>query len=451
MTDQGIDLSDFADDEHADTELLAGRTASSVRQFRLVGVEGPVRGQSVTSSGPSMSIGSDEGNVFVVDDPAVSRFHCEVYLDASGAWLDDQMSRNGSTVDGVPVGRGGLRDGSTIRIGRSVVRFELGAQSHAIPCSEATEVGTLWGRSVAMRQCFALLERASQSDVTVLLEGETGTGKEGAADALHRLGRRADQPLLVVDCGSLPPGLLQSELFGHARGAFTGAETSRAGVFEAAHGGTVFLDEIGELPLELQPQLLRVLEARTVRPLGTTAQRPVDTRIIAATNRDLRHRVNEGAFRSDLYFRLAVFKVRMPALRERPDDIPLLVRRFLDATDADAPTREAMLQPDAMARLQRGAWPGNVRELRNYVERCAVMQQSLPTTSIAAAESVGVDASLRYRDAKRAVLARFEREYLTQLLERHGGNVSAAARAAGMDRVYVYKLLGRHGLRPRRR
>ncbi|HHH10827.1 MAG TPA: FHA domain-containing protein [Sorangium sp.] len=444
-----VDIRDLVSDEPNATEQLAVlRARGAVRRFRVRGMSGPVKGMLVSSTGERLSMGSHASNDMVIDDSAVSRFHCEVQLDSAGMWLVDLDSRNGTTLDGVPVGRGGLRDGSTLQLGRSVCRFELTNEQNRLPLSERTSFGPLVGQSLAMRGCFALLERASASDITVLLEGETGTGKEGAAAAIHNASARADKPLCVVDCGAMPANLLESELFGHERGAFTGATAARVGVFEQAHGGTVFLDEIGELSLALQPKLLRVLEQRQVRPLGSSRYRAVDVRIIAATHRDLRALVNENSFRSDLYFRLAVFGILLPPLRGRPDDMAMLATRLLDQLGADRDITRQLLSEASLARMQAAAWPGNVRELRNYLERCAVMQTSLPTGQLRADDDGDwqLDLSLPYRRAKRQLLDQFERRYLSALLDRHQGNVSAAARAAGMDRVYVYKLLRRHNL-----
>jgi DNA-binding NtrC family response regulator len=446
-----IDLSAFADDERGTTEQLGSFLRHEVQRFGIAVVGGPAAGRAATSTGDRFSIGSHESNDLAIDDPAVSRFHCEVVIDARGAWLVDLESKNGTMVDGVAVGRGALRDGSHIQLGRSSCRFELAAEHVPVPLSARAQLGSLVGASAAMRAVFALLERAAASQVTVLLEGETGTGKEGAAEAIHGESARRERPFLVVDCGAIPATLLERELFGHEKGAFTGADERAAGVFEAAHGGTVLLDEIGELPLELQPKLLRVLEQRQVRPLGATGHKSVDVRIIAATNRDLRALVNDGLFRSDLYFRLAVLTVRIPPLRNRPEDIPLLSQHMLGELGASREVAARLLAPDAMARMQRGAWPGNVRELRNYLERCLVLEQPLPTgESASAPEELAVDTTLSYSEAKRRVLDAFERRYLETLLGRHRGNVAQAARAAGMDRVYVYKLLQRHGLRPKR-
>jgi two-component system response regulator GlrR len=444
-----IDVSELAADEPVATELIGRAGAGAVvARFRVVCIDGPGKGKAAVATSDRLSIGSHPSNELIIDDPAVSRFHCEIAHDVGSTWLVDLDSSNGTELDGVALGRGRLRGGSLFKLGRSVCRFEIDTESVQLPVSDRAEFGELLGNSVAMRSCFALLERVANSDTTVLLEGETGTGKEVAAAAIHAESGRKAKPFLVVDCGALPANLLESELFGHEKGAFTGADARRSGVFEDADGGTVFLDEIGELPEELQPKLLRVIEQRQVRALGSSHHRKVNVRIVAATNRDLRAQVNDGGFRADLYFRLAVFKIRLPALRRRPEDIPVLAAHFLDQFGATDAMREQLLAPESLTRMQRAAWVGNVRELRNYLERCAVMQLPLPTGEQNDRPTLHTDASLPYSQAKRLLLDDFERSYLQDLLKRHGGNVSKAARAAGMDRVYVYKLMQRHGIKP---
>jgi len=450
VADDEIDISDLADAPSGGTEVLLPAPGRSpvLARFHLVVTEGPAAGQRATNRGETLSVGSHPSNDLVLDDDSVSRFHCEIEVSHKGAWLKDLASSNGTWLDGVPIREAGLREGSTLRIGRSALQYHLASEQDPLPMSERSDFGTLVGVSVLMRSMFALLERAGATQATVLIEGETGTGKEGVAESIHRASARREHPLLVVDCGAMPAALLESELFGHERGAFTGAIAQRVGVFEAANGGTVFLDEIGELPLELQPRLLRVLQQREIRRVGSNVYQSIDVRILAATNRDLRARVNDLSFRSDLYYRLAVLRVAVPPLRERPEDIPALVGRFLDELGADPEARQQLMAPDFLGRLQRAAWPGNVRELRNYVERCVVMQQAMPIHDDGSASTgMVVDPSVSYSEAKRRVLDEFERRYLEGLLSRHQGNVSRAARAAGMDRVYVYKLMHRHGLK----
>ncbi len=463
--------------------MAAAPAIHTVRGFRLAVVEGPGEGKAWQSEGDRCSIGSFANNDFVIEDATVSRYHCEIRIDADGARAIDLQSRNGTFIDGVQVVEGFLRGGSILRLGRAVIRFQFRNESNQLPLSESSSFGFMVGGSVPMRTSFAMLERAARSDATVLLEGETGTGKGRAAESIHRASARRDRPFMVVDCGSIPANLLESELFGHEKGAFTGAETRRIGVFEEADGGTIFLDEIGEMPQELQPKLLRVLENREVRRVGSNGFRPVNVRVVAATNRDLRAEVNAGRFRSDLYFRLAVVRIELPPLRRRPEDIPLLVESFL-AHPTMAGYAEKLTAPDFVAQLQRAAWPGNVRELKNYLERCVVFDEALPpvgtdgldTTSEirideldaavgsqrtrqprdteaasgGAAEKravIAIDLDMQLQDARKQAVEEFERRYLSGLLERHQGRVAQAATAAGIDRVYMYKLLRRYKLK----
>jgi DNA-binding NtrC family response regulator len=420
----------------------------AVRRFLLTVVEGPGAGTVWDSVSDACSIGSHPSNDVPLDDPTVSRFHCEIRVGPKGARVKDLDSTNGVILDGVQVADGYLRGGSLLRLGRAVVRFDFGSDSNRLPVSERTRFGSLVGVSVPMRMCFALLERAANKDVTVLLEGETGTGKSQAAQAIHQASARRDKPFLTVDCGAIPPDLLESELFGHEKGAFTGAAQRRIGAFEEANGGTVFLDEMGELPAELQPKLLRVLEAREIRRVGTNSYVPVDVRIIAATNRDLRAEVNAGRFRSDLFFRLAVLRIPLPPVRQRPEDLQFLVEQVLASLGADPERTQALRSPEFIARLEQAAWPGNVRELRNYLERCLVFEDTLELSDVAPAGSrFEVDPKLPYAEARRLALDDFERRYLRALLELHQGRVSQAATGADMDRVYLYRLLRRHGIK----
>ena len=312
------------------------------------------------------------------------------------------------------------------------------------------------GRSTAMQVVFDVLGKVAPSDATILLEGETGTGKEVSAEAIHLGSPRKDKPFLVVDCGAIPPQLLESELFGHERGAFTGAVSARQGVFEAAGGGTVFLDEIGELSIDLQPKLLRVLERREVRRVGTNNHVPVNVRLIAATNRSLRDQVAAQKFRSDLYYRLAVVEVKLPPLRERLSDLPLLVEHVVRGFGAvDAATVARVRAPEFLEALGRHTWPGNIRELRNYLERCVALRDfSPPRSSTGSMQAVSgpesaVNIGQPLREAREAWVSAFERRYLEELLRQHENRVSAAARAAGVDRIYFYRLLWKHGLRTR--
>jgi transcriptional regulator with PAS, ATPase and Fis domain len=299
-----------------------------------------------------------------------------------------------------------------------------------------------------MRALFAQLERAARSDETVLLLGESGTGKELLARALHTESPRQNGPFVVLDCTALAPTLLEAELFGHTRGAFTGAAESRAGLLEQAHGGTLFIDEVGELPLDLQPKLLRALEARQYRPVGASEWRSFDARIVAATHRDLRARVAGGAFREDLYYRFAVFEMAVPPLRDRREDIPLLVERFLAAMSP--PRTLADLPPNAVDILSSHHWPGNVRELRNTVARIVVFPEHLERAVTPGAPGRADAARLLrmpLREARDLVVEDFERSYLAARLAEHGGNVTRAAEAIGVSRQFAYRLLEKYGLR----
>jgi len=393
--------------------------------------------------GDEFSIGGHPTNQLVLRDGAVSRFHCEVRLDGTALAIRDLDSRNGTFVDGVRVKEAYLRAGCLVRLGRSALRIGAQPGPHAPELSERGAFGELVGDSTPMRAVFAVLERAAQSHATVLLEGETGTGKGAAALGLHQAGPRRGKPFQIVDCGSIPAGLVESELFGHEKGAFTGADAPRAGAFEAASGGTIFLDEVGELPLEIQPKLLRAIEERTVRRLGSTQMRPVDVRVVAASNRDLRAAVNEGSFRADLYYRLAVVRLHLPALRDRLSDLPLLVERLVDLLGGSPEQRETLTAAPFLAALRRAPWRGNVRELRNYLEQCLVLDRQLPPHDL---DGRPAPPGTPYQEARRQALDDFERGYFDDLLRRHHNNVADAAEAAGLSRVYVYRILAKHGL-----
>ena len=430
--------------------VVAGVAPVVVQRFRLRGLNGELEGRSFDSSADRLQIGSHPLNEIEVRDRTVSRFHCEVFIDRDGhAWIKDLGSRNGTRVNGVRVREAELQEGMVLRVGQLELVFTPLAERNELPVAAMTSFGTLVGSSLPLRTAFAALGKAAVSEVTLLLTGESGTGKSEAAELVHERSGRAGRPFRVVDCAAVPANLLESELFGHERGAFTGANQRRLGVFEEAEGGTVFLDEVGELPLELQPKLLRVLEAREVRRVGANRHLPVNVRIVAATNRDLRAEVNVGRFRPDLYFRLAVLTVRLPALRERPADIPLIARQLLGRLTLDEETRRALTEPAFLARLQLSPWPGNVRELRNHLERCAALQEALqPSPEDPSPQRLdALDVSIPFSEARRRLLAEFEQSYVRALLELHGGNVSRAAVTAGVDRAHLHRIMRRQKMR----
>ena len=410
-----------------------------IDRIDLVVLAGPDAGRTFQATAARCVIGTHESADLILHDATVSRFHCELVLQDGAVIVRDLGAKNRTLVDGVTVLAAPLSDGSVLTLGKTQVRFARDVGALRVTLSQREQFGGLVGRGNAMRSVFATLERAAACDATVLLTGETGTGKDAAAVAIHSESQRKNGPFVIVDLAVAPAGLLASELFGHERGAFTGANQSRAGAFERAHGGTVFLDEIGDLDLDLQPQLLRVLESRTIQRIGTTERTPIDVRVIAATHRDLRADVNAKRFRSDLYYRLAVLEVRLPPLRERAEDIPRLVEALVAELDPDEEAPFAR-DPAWIAGLVRHPWPGNVRELRNYLERAIGLGKHHEATA-------DVDVAVPLKESRARWVQLFESRYLAELLRAHDGNVTAAARAAGVDRVHFYRLLARAGLR----
>lgn len=394
-------------------------------------------------------VGSGENNELRLDDPSVSARHCEVALEPRGVTLRDLGSTNGTYLDGVRIERAFMKAGSHVRVGNTQLILVADEEDVSVPLSTRTNFGPLLGHSPKMRAAFAVLEQAAKTDSTLLINGESGTGKELAARGVHEAGLRSAQPFVVFDCGAVSATLIESALFGHARGAFTGATESRPGIFEQADKGTVVLDEIGELPLDLQPKLLRVLESRSVRRLGDTVDRHLDVRVIASTNRNLAAEARANRFRLDLYYRLSVITVTLPPLRDRLEEIPRLVselsRRIAGSSAQELPATLLRI-------LAQHDWPGNVRELRNVVERII----TLPGLSVSDALGVAQPGALattlenahelEFHAAKEAQVDAFEREYLTRRLTLARGNISEAARAAGMSRQSMHRLMNKHGL-----
>jgi len=414
------------------------------RRFSLKVVAGPDDGAQAVSAGEEATIGTEPGNDLVLTDRTVSRHHVAIRAGARGFELTDLGSTNGTILGGYRVLSALVEPGALIGLGRTTIKFDASDDQVREDLSPREQFGRAIGASAGMRRVFGVLERFAASDGTVLLEGETGTGKEVLAEAIHEESARRAGPFVIVDCGAIPPSLIESELFGHARGAFTGAVDHRVGALESARHGTLFLDEIGELPLASQPALLRALEDRTCKRVGDERRIQIDVRVVAATHRDLRHEVNRGRFRADLFYRLAVLRVRVPALRERRDDIPLLVRHFhAQLTGSD------FLPDDLVTALARQDWPGNVRELRSAVQRAVVLGDASGWTDGSqrkAAPDLG-DLERTYSDAKETAIAQWERGYVARLLERFSGNLTRASRSVGMSRNYLRKLAVRYGLR----
>ena len=436
------------------TTLLPGDVRElRVRRFALRVIDGPDKGGECLSSGPELAVGSAASNDLVLTDPTVSRHHFVLQVGPDGVILRDLDSTNGTTLAGYRVGSAHLKPGAILGLGLTTLRLDDLAEEIREPLSELAQFGRAIGRSIGMRRLFAVLPRIAASDSTVLIEGETGTGKGVLAEAIHGASARAGGPFVVVDCASIPPSLIEAELFGHTRGAFTGAGSARAGAFESAAGGTVFLDEIGELPLDMQPKLLRALDDRIIKRVGSVDPVRLDVRVIAATNRILRQAVNRGAFRADLYFRLNIVRLEVPPLRDRRDDIVLLATSFYEQFVAQP---GAPPPPGFIDHLTRLDWPGNVRELRNAVERAVLMQDPELWQDItsgvdqagadpaAGAAGYPFDEALSFRVAKERVTSHWERWFVAELVRRHGGNLSRAARAARMDRTHLRELVVRY-------
>ena len=423
------------------TELQPRSSIEIVSSLRVDVIDGPDIGASV-SAGSTVSIGTARDNLVVVSDVTVSRYHLEVVARPEGIIVNDLGSTNGTYVGAVRIDRATVPIGTPITLGRTTIRVDDAVRTTVPAPTEVRELAGMIARSRPMLELFADIERVAASNTSTLIVGESGTGKERVAEAIHARSSRAREPFVTIDCGALASTLLASELFGHERGAFTGADRAHVGAFERAGAGTVFLDEIGELPPADQSSLLGVLERRRFRRVGGTADLELGARVIAATNRDLRAEVNSGRFRHDLYHRLAVIVLRLPPLRERPDDILPLVRHFTTELGAVGEI-EATFSSEVLARWQRRPWWGNVRELRNAVEAALVIGPRAGTEHVPR----NADEIVRYKDARAAVVRDFEHTYLERIVAAAGGNVAQAARLAQMDRSHLIDLLARHGLK----
>jgi transcriptional regulator with PAS, ATPase and Fis domain len=410
-----------------------------VPRARLKVARGKNKGRALELGEPTVAvIGTHPDADLILDDDTVSRRHAELCATEAGWLVRDLGSTNGVRVDGTRVVAAILdRSSHSISLGETDLEWKRLDDAAAHALSPRVGFGLLLGESPPMRALYAILERAAPSDSTLLIEGESGTGKEAVAESVHRASARNSGPFVVVDCGAIAANLLESELFGHEKGAFTGADRARPGAVEEAEGGTLFLDEIGELPIELQPKLLRLLESKQVRRLGAAKHRSIDVRVVCATHRKLDRCVAEGSFRQDLYYRLAVVKVTVPPLRARAQDIMTLARHFALAQRKDVDP-DSLLTEGVKAAFRAHSWPGNVRELRNAVERLMLVGE-LDT-------NVKNERPRPYHEARAEAIDRFEREYCKTLLTRAGGVVSKAAGEAGISRQMFHRLLGKHGV-----
>lgn len=450
-------------------------TSRQLRKAKLVIVEGEQKGKEFSISKTKTFVGRSPVNDIVVKDTSISSTHFELRAEEEGLLLRDMGSTNGTLLGGCRIREVFLAPNTTFRAGNTTFSFQPGDEVVEIPLSTDEHFQGVIGRSVAMREVFATLAKVSPSELTCLIEGDTGTGKERIARAIHDASRRSSKPYVVLDCSSIPKDLMESYVFGHEKGAFTGAVSQSKGAFEQANGGTLFMDEIGELDLSLQPKLLRVLENREFKRVGGTQVVRTDVRVIAATNRDLRQMVNEGTFREDLYFRLGVINIGLPSLRERREDIPLLVESFLADVGSRRPDQPKLrLTADALEMLLSYAWPGNVRELKNVIERAGSLanestiersdlQLSHPMSSSARAQAsvqiqvkepdsnevshITVDLNLAYKDGKQVVLDAYEYDYLKKLITEFDGNISQASKQAGLTRFHLRELLKKHDLK----
>jgi DNA-binding NtrC family response regulator len=414
------------------TQYTFDPTPPPALSYRVTVADGPDRGRdlAVDDNSPGhVYIGTAAACELPLTDRAVSRRHLSVELSETWLRVQDLGSTNGTFVNGVRIKDALLAGGESVRIGSTTLMVERAA---AVPAalSPAVSFGRIRGASREMRRLYPLCERLAQTDVPVILEGETGTGKEVLAECIHEAGRRASGPFIVLDCTAIPPTLVESVLFGHERGAFTGATSQQVGVFEEADGGTLFIDEIGDLDLGMQPKLLRALERSEVRRVGGTRWLKVDVRVLAATRRNLDAEIEAGRFRDDLFHRLAVARVELPPLRARRGDVPLLVQEFC----AQQKRRFDEVPRDVLAAWERAAWPGNVRELRNAVVRHLALGALPYDGPAAAAADTPAVGDVPFVVARQRMIADFEQRYVEQVLVAHGGNVSQAARASGLAR-----------------
>jgi DNA-binding NtrC family response regulator len=408
-------------------------------------------GKTVAIDVDPIIVGRDDGAQIVVADPEVSAFHCELRGTNEGVLVKDLGSTNGTFIGALRVREVVITAPVDLTIGQSKVQVVPSAR-HRVDVGFADRFGPLVGSSPKMRRVFGVLERVANTPLSVLILGETGTGKEVVAKALHDASDRKSGPFVVVDCGSIPPTLAESILFGHEKGSFTGATERRKGALAEADGGTLFFDELGELPIELQPKLLRALAERQVKRVGGSQFEPMDVRVVAATRRDLGVEMNAGRFRSDLFFRIAQVKVELPALRERLGDLPMLVEEICAKAgrSAHAPTVLAWIE----RRLGAHDWPGNVRELVNVASVAATLAdtpEAIDDVLTLVRADGGDPASVReaataFSEAKRSAVAGFEREYFSSLARAAKGNVSEMARQSGMERHHVRAYLRKYGI-----
>ncbi len=444
-------------EQQPETEVNTGtkaRTCDAVP--RLTAISGPANGRAFAMASAMATVGRHATNDLVLDDPRVSGVHLQLRRVDDRVRIRDAGSTNGTWLGRHRITEIELSAGGEITVGGTILRLDIDDAASFSPLSPSKSFGRLVGHSTVMRELFATLERIAPKNIGLLIQGETGTGKEEVARAIHERSPRAAGPFVVIDATALPDTLSESLLFGHEKGAFTGATERRQGFFEAAHGGTILIDEIGELPAALQAKFLRVLERKEVTRLGGQTPIQVDVRVIAATHRDLRQEIEADRFREDLYFRLAPVRIMLPPLRDRADDIPLLCRDLLVAIAGDRAT-PLLIEAGALEHLSTQPWPGNVRELRNVLTRAAALasDELIKRTDVAGEgfgfrgtreERTALDLSGDFSTAKDRAIERFESAYLAALMKRCGGNLSLAAREADLARHHLREVLRKRGL-----
>ena len=454
-------------------------------RVRVAVTKGLDAGQAIESAGTTLRVGTGETVDLRLQDNTVSREHCEIELNERGFRIRDMSSTNGIRIQNLRVYDVSSAAPLELALGETTLTITPLAEAETRERTSIGRFGALLGESTKMRELFAILARVAVTDLTVLVEGETGTGKELVAQTIHAASARADNPFVVFDCSAVAANLIESDLFGHERGAFTGASTARSGALEDADHGSLFLDEIGELPLELQQKLLRCLQSGEFKRVGGRKLQKTDVRVIAATHRNLRAEVAAGKFREDLYYRLEGVPIHVPPLRERLEDLPLLVDHFLSQTDPQATTRS--LPAGALDMFRAHRWPGNVRELRNVVRRMQMLPElafqieprinatttpaesaatSTPATPARSGPALHVEARvvprlLSWRNNDKAQLApdwlpleaarrefqdAFELDYLEALKRLSGGIKARAATWAGVSRQAIQKLARKHDL-----
>lgn len=428
---------------------VSGRRALelALTLVRVTVEEGPDRGLTGQLASTSLKVGTGSTNDIQLTDPTASREHAIFFLTPAGVAIEDRDSTNGTFVNGTRIKHATVAQTGLVQIGLSILRLEVVPNRMILFPDDQAALAGLLGRSQAMRDLFALLRQLARTDLPVLVHGETGAGKDLVARAIHDLGARKSSPFLVLDCGSIVPDLLRSELFGHEKGAFTGATQTTAGILETAEGGTVFLDEIGEMELSVQPNLLRALETREIFRIGSKRPIPVNFRIVAATNKSLPKLVSEGKFREDLFYRLCGVTVRVPPLRERKEDICLLANAFAARHTERNRLPPLQISPDAMAALEGYSWPGNVRQLRNLVEAASTLSDSGVVTQKTVVDLLQAQAQTQ-PSISVGSLEDAEKETIRRALESTGWRRKAAARQLGIAFNTMYSKIRKYGLRP---